>query len=124
MVQVAGVWHLPPLPAPARSAGPAYLPALPNVPRDGGLFRKIPGKVGLQHPARKGDVLCRGWFGSGVIVLDVASWPCQGTGGRSLYRGNSRQKTAIFYETLFLLWHFILQIGCSWGLCVAVAAAA
>lgn len=45
---------------------PCSLPALPNVPRDGGLFRKIPGKVGLQHPARKGDVLCRGWFGSGA----------------------------------------------------------
>lgn len=75
-------------------------------------------------PARKGDVLCRGWFGSGATVLDVASWPCQGTGGRSLYRGSSRQKPAVFYETLFLLWHFILQIGCSWGLCVAMAAAA
>ena len=58
------------------------------------------------------------------MVLDMASWPCPGTGGRSLYRGNSGQKAAIFYEMLFLLWHFILQLGCSWGLCVPVAAAA
>lgn len=55
--------------------------------------------------------------------LDVASWPCQGTECRSLYRGDSRQKLALPYETLFLPWHFIPQIGRSWGLCMPVAAA-
>lgn len=38
-----------------------------------------------------------------------------GTGCRSLQRGDSRQKLALSYETLFLPWHFIPQIGCSRG---------
>lgn len=94
--------------------------ALPDVPHHGGLFREIPGKVGAELPAGTGDALCRDRAGCGT---GKRGWtgPRSCAEGRSLYRGDSRHKPAISYEMLFLLWQLMLQIGCTWGLCMPTA---
>jgi len=129
MVQVAGVWHSPSLPAPARSAGPVCWLALPDVPRHGGLLRKIPGKVGLELPAGKGDGLCRGWFGSGAGRQDWL-WPrgCARALGADRFAAVTLDRNQHFlmkhYFCCGKINNFIPQIGCSWRPCPPAAAAA
>lgn len=81
-------------PLPARAAGP-------DVPRHGGLFRKISGKVGQPASCQEGGCAAQGmvWKWHGVMVLGrVVMLGCW---GRSLYRGNSEVKPAIFKWNYF-----------------------
>lgn len=73
----------------------------PDVPRHGGLFRKIPGKVGHPASCQEGGCAAQGmvWKWHGVMVLGrVVMLGCWGT---SLYRGNSEVKPAIFKWNCF-----------------------